>query len=54
MHRKANLNYDAEIKEKTRQTNMNNYGVSCTFQCMHVKEKLHQWIIEHGGETNVF
>ena len=52
--RQLNSNYDASIKEKTRQTNINKYGAPCIFQSEYNKEKLHQWIVEHGGETNVF
>ena len=54
MHREDNPNYDNEILEKTQQTNIDKYGVPCTFQCKHTQEKLQQWIIEHGGKTNVF
>ena len=53
-HRKGNPNYDAEIKAKTENTNIENYGVPCVLQSEYVKDRLNQWIHDHGGDTNVF
>ena len=52
--RLENPNYDKEIQDKIRKTNLERHGSECIFQSEKNKEKLNEWIIRHGGQTNVF